>query len=79
VPAGSREGGQWTGDGGDNGESADVKEILAKAKQLAASNASVGKCVDACMHLLERPRIGGSDRNEFDFRKCLNACLGINR
>ena len=55
VPAGSREGGQWTGDGGDNGETADVKEILAKAKQLAASHASVGKCVDACRHLLEKP------------------------
>jgi hypothetical protein len=37
------------------------------------------ECVNQCMHLLIRPQPPGSDRNEFDFRKCLNRCLGINQ
>jgi hypothetical protein len=78
VPAGSREGGQWT-DNSDAGESADVQNILDEAKRLAASHAEIGRCVDLCLPLLNRRQARGSNRNEFDFRKCLNACLGINQ
>jgi len=79
VPAGNPDGGKWTS-GNNSGEvSSDVREILDKAKQLAATRASMSRCVNLCYPLLERFQRPGSDRNEFDFRKCLNACLGINR
>jgi hypothetical protein len=48
VPAGNADGGQWTGEGGKPVDSTDVKEILARAKQLAASRASMSRCVDLC-------------------------------
>ncbi len=75
VPAGSAGGGQWTG-GGANGDDGSVESILAQAQKLAASNPSMSKCVDLCLPLLIRPQPPGSDRNEFDFRRCLNKCLG---
>ncbi len=95
VPAGSSEGGQWTDSGagtaplggqstsGDSRdadrEKADMQDILARAKHLAASSASMNRCIDLCYPLLERFKRPGSDKNETDFRKCLNACLGLNR
>lgn len=61
--------------GRDNG--ADVEELLAEAKQIvAAGGANYDYCVNKCFHLLERFQPLGSDRNQWDFHKCLNACLG---
>jgi hypothetical protein len=79
VPKGSSEGGRWTGNGGDSGETSDVQDILNRATSLAATPAAMGRCVDLCLPLLNRLQPPGSDRNQFDFRKCLNACLGLNR
>jgi hypothetical protein len=91
VPAGSSEGGRWTdagitggieladGGGGDEpaaGAAPSVEKILALAPRLAATRASMNRCIDLCYRLLERFQPPGSDRNEFDFRRCLNACLG---
>jgi len=81
VPAGNSDGGQWTSDGGS--ASLDALGISAdfwnQCTALAASGASMDECVNQCLHLLIRPQPPGSDRNEFDFRKCLNRCLGINQ
>jgi hypothetical protein len=79
VPAGNPDGGQWTSEGGDSENNPEIQRIIAAARQLAASRASMNKCVDLCYPLLERFQPPGSDRNEFDFRKCLNECLGLNR
>jgi hypothetical protein len=64
----------------DSGDAADVSvgSILNAAKILAASRASMNKCIALCYPLLERFQPPGSNLNEFDFRKCLNACLGLN-
>jgi hypothetical protein len=75
VPAGNPDGGQWTSLDGD-AEGASVQSILAQAAQLAASGASLSRCIDLCSPLLERIQPPGSDRNQFDFRRCVNACLG---
>jgi len=79
VPAGSSEGGRWTSSESGSRDTADVTAILERAKSLAASHAEMGRCVDLCLPLLNRFQAPGSNRNEFDFRKCLNACLGLNR
>jgi hypothetical protein len=76
---GSPGGGQWTSGDGEAEGNVDVQDILAKAKQLAATRAAMSRCVDLCLPLLLRIQPPGSDRNEFDFRKCLNACLGLNQ
>jgi hypothetical protein len=91
VPAGNPDGGRWTDDGITGGiELADdaggderaaaaapsLEKILALAPRLAATRASMNRCIDLCYRLLERFQPPGSDRNEFDFRRCLNACLG---
>jgi len=76
VPAGNSGGGRWTSA---NDESSTVQDILERAKNLAATHAEMGRCVDLCLPLLNRFQSPGSNRNEFDFRKCLNACLGLNR
>lgn len=79
VPVGNFDGGQWTSEGSDAAGNTEVPAIMRQAKQLAASRASMSRCVDLCYPLLERFQPAGSDRNEFDFRKCLNECLGLNR
>ena len=79
MPRGNSEGGRWTGGESDSGETSGVRDILDKAKKLAASRAEIGRCVDLCLPLLNRFQPPGSNRNEFDFRRCLNACLGLNR
>lgn len=92
VPKGQPEGGQWTSDGeGDSqpvplvpprsqpdGDAVGVSAILAKAKQLAASGTTpYQRCLNLCFPILERALpFPGSDRNTFDFHKCMNACLG---
>ena len=75
VPAGNPDGGRWTGGAGKSTDDADLKEIFTRAKQLAIGRASMNRCIDLCYPLLERLQPAGSDRNEFDFRKCLNECL----
>src|SRR5579884_2135290 len=64
----------------DVGGEADVSvgSILSAARKLAASRPSMNKCIALCYPLLERFQPRGSNLNEFDFRKCLNACLGLN-
>ena len=79
APAGSREGGRWTNDESNSGDTSDVRDIIDRARALAATHAEMGRCVDLCLPLLNRFQAPGSNRNEFDFRKCLNACLGLNR
>jgi len=66
---------------GDVQEAPDLPQssIMQRARQLAASRADMKRCIDLCYRLLERFQPPGSDRNFFDFQKCLNACLGVNR
>lgn len=76
VPAGSEDGGQWT-----NAQEGDeVQQIVEMAKRLdlAARPDAYQRCLDLCYRLLERPLSPGSDRNTWDFHKCMNACLGRN-
>lgn len=76
VPAGNSEGGQWTNGGANENVRTGLDSIFAAATKLAAKRPSMSQCIDLCLPLLLRPQKPGSDRNEFDFRKCLNACLG---
>jgi hypothetical protein len=80
VPAGSSDGGQWTSGGGDSGTTdniADTNKVLMRAKQLAAGRSPAYlRCLDLCSPLLERFTEPGSDRNQWDFIKCMDACLG---
>ena len=91
VPAGNPDGGQWTDAGGGGGPgdssrsssisgSADVQRIIAFAtrKRVADSPLSYQRCLDLCFPLLERPQHPSSDRNTWDFHKCMNACLQRN-
>jgi len=92
VPAGNPDGGQWTdagagGSGGSSGSvssstvgSGDVRKIIAFAarKRVAGSPLNYQRCLDLCYPLLERPQHPSSDRNTWDFHKCMNACLQRN-
>jgi hypothetical protein len=75
VPAGNPTGGQWA-----SAEVGDVSAIVATAKRLnlAARPDAYQKCLDLCYPLLERFQPPWSDRNTWDFHKCMNACLGRN-
>jgi hypothetical protein len=71
--------GRWT----DNGSSGNdtVASVIATAELLilAGGPLSYQKCLDLCYPLLERfTRVPGSDRNETDFHKCMNVCMGRN-
>ena len=70
--------GRWTDAG--EGET-DTKEILAVARRIVFTTSPVDfqRCLDLCYPLLERRKRPGSDRNTWDFVKCMNACLGIGR
>jgi hypothetical protein len=70
--------GRWTRDGS-NG--AGVNRILdvAKRTRFSASRSDYQRCLNLCYPLLERFQPPGSDRNTWDFHKCMNACLGTNR
>jgi hypothetical protein len=59
-----------------DGSAAASEEIPGQTTQLAASRADMDRCVDICYPILERFQPAGSDRNQFDFYKCLNECLG---
>ncbi|MGK2921792.1 MAG: hypothetical protein ACSLE4_03230 [Methyloceanibacter sp.] len=92
VPAGNPDGGQWTDAGGGRasgsaesyqsaiGGSADVAGIIAFARRqrLAGNPLNFQKCLYLCYPLLERRQRAGSDRNTWDFHKCMNACLQRN-
>jgi hypothetical protein len=81
VPAGSSDGGQWTGGGGGDGEeSATLTGILAVARRIAAAGNPLDyqRCLNLCYPLLERLQHPASDRNTWDFHKCMNQCLKLN-
>jgi len=92
VPAGDPDGGQWTDAGGGTAESsaesnqsttsssADVTGIIAFARRqrLAGNPLNYQRCLDLCYPLLERRQRAGSDRNTWDFHRCMNACLQRN-
>jgi len=61
-------------------KTADVRSIIDTARQLnvSARPDAYEKCLDLCYPLLERFQRPGSDRNTWDFHKCMNACLGRN-
>lgn len=56
------------------------QDIIARARRLniAARSDAYQRCLDLCYPLLERPQRSGSDRNQWDFHKCMNACLRRN-
>lgn len=64
-----------------NDDSALVQDILARAQKLSftASPADWRRCVTLCYPILERFSSRGSDIRYWDYQKCLNACLGLNR
>jgi hypothetical protein len=64
--------GRWT----DNGAS-DVQDILSRARRVTAAGGKLTyqRCLDLCYPLLERFKPPGSDRNKWDFHKCMNTCL----
>ena len=77
--------GRWTGEGGAAesqskpapNRTVDVQDVLAKARQIvAAGRNGYQKCLDICVPLLERFQPVGSDRNQWDFHKCMGACVG---
>lgn len=93
VPAGSPEGGQWTDGGGGEatggttgvrqsktGGAGDLEKIItfARRKRIAGSPLDYQRCLDLCFPFLERPQHPRSDRNTWDFHKCMNACLQRN-
>jgi hypothetical protein len=64
--------GRWT----DSGAS-DVQDILSRARRVTAAGGKLSyqRCLDLCYPLLERFKPPGSDRNKWDFHKCMDACL----
>lgn len=82
VPAGESQGGQWTADGGGGvPEAPDASSSTAAIQKEAERFAAGGRtgylrCIDICSPLLERFQKPGSDRNQWDFHKCMNICLG---
>jgi hypothetical protein len=83
VPKGQPEGGQWASDGTSDAPApeqngtADVQTIISRAKKLAAMGGlSYQTCLNLCYPILERFSRPGSDKNTFDFHKCMNDCLG---
>jgi hypothetical protein len=86
VPAGNREGGQWTdrpnpsatGEGGPGGRArAEVQIVLERAKRLAATSYSDKylRCLDVCSPILEIRQPPGADFNQWNFRRCMEACM----
>ena len=77
VPAGHSDGGQWTDGSANPSSDASVESILELADRIfvAGGSLSYQACLDICYPLLERFKPPGSDRNQWDFIKCMNACL----
>ena len=88
VPAGSPDGGQWAGGGEIGGTSAGsspasgstLEKIVSLARRITAAGSPLDyqRCLNLCYPLLERRQRPGSDRNTWDFHKCMNARLGLN-
>jgi hypothetical protein len=83
VPAGNPDGGRWTGTGGTSettGGPVTLERIVALARRIttAGSPLDYQRCLNLCYPLLERPQHPASDRNMWDFHKCMNACLNLN-
>ena len=77
VPRGEPDGGQWTRvEGWRSGTDVDAFVATAKRLGLADGPEAYGRCLNLCYPLLERWQPPGSDRNQWDFHKCMNACLG---
>ena len=57
--------------------SSDTAAILAVARRLklAGRLTSYAECLNLCYPILERWKAAGSDRNTFDFHKCMNRCM----
>jgi hypothetical protein len=77
VPRGEPEGGEWTGVEG-AGSTTEIDALARTAARLGLANGpeAYGRCLNLCYPLLERPQTPGSDRNQWDFHRCMNACLG---
>lgn len=86
APAGQSNGGQWvggsrvpTGDTDLDAESkrGDVARIVSIARRLRPTGKPAGfeQCLDLCYPLLERRQATGSDRDYWDFQRCLIDCL----
>ena len=59
------------------GESASSANRQGQTQMCQSSGRDYHDCVGECYHLLERPLpFPGSDKNTFDFFKCLNKCMG---
>ncbi len=77
--------GRWTetgaDDAADSGDQVTVSDILSRAKtlNLAARSDKWQTCLDLCYPLLERFQPPGSDKNDWDFHKCMNICLSAKR
>jgi hypothetical protein len=82
VPAGNPDGGQWTngGSGADGETETTLSSIIAVARRIASSGSPLDyqRCLDLCYPLLERLSHPASDRNTWDFHKCMNECLNRN-
>ena len=77
VPRGNPRGGQWTRvEGWRSGTDVDALITTARRLGLIDGPDAYGRCLNLCYHLLERWQPPGSDRNQWDFHKCMNACLG---
>jgi hypothetical protein len=81
VPAGNPDGGQWTSEANPENETsqpkATVQRVLESARRAVAASGGLSyqRCLDLCYPLLERFQRPGSDRNTWDFHKCMNICL----
>lgn len=61
----------------DTSVSGDQASVSSQAESTVAQAKSLSECIEECWQLLERPLpAAGSDKNRWDFEKCLNACRG---
>ena len=78
TPVGQTGGGRWSSTNGDV-QVITPQTIIARARrmQLSARRDRYESYLDLCYPLLERLQRPGSDRNEADFHRCMNACLNL--
>lgn len=66
---------RWRGDIARRGRLPQVSQRYSARPELAASRSD---CIEKCYHLLERILpFPGSDKNTWDFHKCVNECMGL--
>ena len=70
--------GRWAAGGHQETGSDTIDAIVERADKLDLANSSNAyqTCLDLCYPLLERFQLPGSDKNTWDFHKCMNLCLG---